>query len=281
MLGIIFMIRMLACLPFLVLFGLLAVQTVVVEEVKPTQPKKKVKVKKDDLPEELRKGDILAFLNRSLKNYEAKVKGYKATLVKQERIGKRLKGQEIVECEFREDPHSVFMYWKKLDKSSFFKAKAAVFAKGKHKDKIVLESIIPFTSLTKVLHKPLNDSMVKSSSRYGIDKFGIKYGLLRVIDTWSKRQAEGTLFVKFKGIVEVPELDNQKCYVIHRDRFTQPEEDDIFDVVLYFDVKNLMQVGSVLHNKKKELVAYYFWKDLEINPDYPENYFTEALLKKK
>src|SRR5437868_3339847 len=62
--------------------------------------------------ERLARADPVAFLEGCLKRYDREVKGYTATMQKQERLRGKLQRTEVIEVAFREKPFSVRMEWK-------------------------------------------------------------------------------------------------------------------------------------------------------------------------
>src|SRR5437870_1937778 len=62
--------------------------------------------------ERLARTDPVAFLEKCLERYDREVRGYRVTLVKQERLRGRLGPKERIEACFREEPFSVRMDWK-------------------------------------------------------------------------------------------------------------------------------------------------------------------------
>src|SRR5260370_1431851 len=58
---------------------------------------------------QLAKDDPIAFLTECLARYDREVKGYRAVMQKQERIGGRLQPKEIINVCFKEKPHSVLL----------------------------------------------------------------------------------------------------------------------------------------------------------------------------
>ena len=57
--------------------------------------------------------DPVAFLEGCLRRYDREIKGYHCILHKQERLDGTLQPSEEIACDFREEPFSVLMDWKR------------------------------------------------------------------------------------------------------------------------------------------------------------------------
>jgi hypothetical protein len=270
-----FMSRIIICIPFFLFFALLYPRQQPVNEPEPIENfEQKVAAapdpkKKSILPEP----DVVTFLEKCLERYDKEVKGYTTKLYKQERVHGKLLPHELVYAEFKENPHSVYMKW--LEGAG--DALAAVYVKGENNDKLLAKpKIFPLITWTE---DPRGEK-AKRNGRYTIDEFGIKIGTQRVLRTWSKKKAEGKLQVECEGIFKVERAGNRECYKIHRTGFEHPEEDGVFDVVIYIDTETWLQVGSTLRDQKGQLIADYYFSDIRLNPDFPPNHFSRDLLKK-
>lgn len=228
----------------------------------------------EPLPDEL---NVMAFLEKCLERHEREIRGYKGTLVKQERVQGKTQPNppEVVKFEFKENPHSVYMKWVE----GAFDAAAVVYVKGENQDKMMARPNNKFLSLI-VWEEPPNSPKAKRSGRYTIDEFGIKIGLERVLKTWRQRQADNELHVQYEGVFFVDKAGNRPCYKIHRTKFERPEDDGVFDVIVYIDTETWLQVGSILRDQKGQLIGEYFFRDLQLNPEFPPGYFNREMLKK-
>ena len=47
---------------------------------------------------------------------------------------------------------------------------------------------------------------------------------------------------------------------------------------MYIDEETLLQVGSSLRDPAKNLIAEYYFRDIEIHPTFDENQFTRKAL---
>jgi hypothetical protein len=130
-----------------------------------------------------------------------------------------------------------------------------------------------------ILTRPLNASDVKSTSRFGIDKFGMYCGAQDTLNAIHKAQKAGTLHLKYHGIEMVEKAGNRLCYKLVRTPYDPPEmKEKINELTIYIDRATLLQVGSILKDEKGEFIAEYFFRDIELNPTFDEGQFTRKKL---
>jgi hypothetical protein len=58
-----------------------------------------------------------------------------------------------------------------------------------------------------------------------------------------------------------------------------PAEDGFTEVVIYIDQDSWLQVGAGMTGPDG-LYGSYFFRDVELNPDFPKDEFTEAALRR-
>jgi len=226
--------------------------------------------------EKLAQSDPVAFLENVVARYDREVRSYRVELEKRERIKGELKGVEVVECCFVEKPFSVRMEWKK----GGGRAAKTLYSEETKGNLLVVPKIgAIFGAWSK---HPTKDEEVRSSSRYPITEFGIQVGTRRTLSSWKQAQARGELKVEYLGVKKLKELNDRPVWVLKRTGYSSPEPDSIAetDSTFYFDVENWLQIGSYLTGEEGKLVAYYYFRDLELNVDFPEDTFTRAGLHK-
>ncbi|HEX4592028.1 MAG TPA: hypothetical protein VH120_18990, partial [Gemmataceae bacterium] len=59
----------------------------------------------------------------------------------------------------------------------------------------------------------------------------------------------------------------------------RPEEDGIVSVEVMVDTAHWMQVGTVLAGAGNELVAAYYFRDIQLNPNFAPNQFDPKAVK--
>jgi len=219
--------------------------------------------------------DPIVFLEMSLCNYDCIVEtGYKVLLRKQERIDGVMQPLERIEVWFKDEPHSVFFKWLEGKR----KADRVLYVQGENQDRMLA---LPTIRIVGVVSRELDSPDAKASGRYSIAEFGLKKALQRVLYHWKKAREANALHVAYEGVHRVPELGGRTCYKLHRTRFARPEDGGVTDLTLYFDTETLLQVGSVLKGPDGELVAQYFFRDIQLNPTFDPKQFTRAALTAK
>jgi hypothetical protein len=217
--------------------------------------------------EELAENDPVEFLQRCLNRYDKEVHGYRCIFVKQERVNGKLRKKEKILVHFREKPFSVHMEW--LDGRD--KAIRTLYVENEHNGLLVVRA---FHNLMPLMHKKVDAADVKETSRFPVTEFGTYKGAQSTLESMRAAQENGTLYVSYEGIMRVKELGNRLCYKFIRAPQVPPEAEGINDLTVYIDLETHMQVGSVLRDTKGELIAEYFFRDIELNPTYSDKQFT-------
>jgi hypothetical protein len=225
--------------------------------------------------EKLARTDPVAFLENCLRRYDREVKGYRATLQKQERIGGTLQSTEVIDVAFREEPFSVLMKWRKGTRL----AQKTLFVKGEYDDQLqVLPSGI--LSLAGVVPRDPNGADARQSSRYTITEFGLKIGTQRTLAAFEAAKKDKGLHVEYLGKKKIKEAGGRLCWVLRRDRYKKPEVDGVTGLTFYVDVETWLQVGSTLKGAGNRLIGEYFFRDIVLNPDFDKGTFSREALKK-
>ncbi len=223
----------------------------------------------------LARTEPIAFLDACIARYDREVKGYRCTLIKQERINGELHKPEEVRVAFREEPFSVLMEWRKNEN----KAKRVLFVKGENKDMIV---VLPagLAALSGLWERPVDGAEAMASSRYPISEFGIRLGMLRTLAPWRAAAKRDTLKIEYLGEQKVPELDGRVCYVLKRVGYEKPEDDGITEATYFFDKETWLQTGSILKGEGGKTIATYFFRDIELNPKFDADTFSRDAVKR-
>jgi hypothetical protein len=219
--------------------------------------------------------DPMAFLEACIARYDREVKGYWCTLIKQERINGELHKPEETRVGFREEPFSVLMEWRKNEN----KAKRVLYVKGENKDMIIA---LPagLAALSGLWERPVDGAEARASSRYPINEFGIRLGMLRTLAPWRAAAKRGTLHIVYVGEQKVPELDGRLCYVLKRIDYEKPEDDGITEATYFFDKETWLQTGSILKGEGGKTIATYFFRDVEVNPKFDADLFARDSVKR-
>jgi hypothetical protein len=224
--------------------------------------------------ERLAKNDPVAFLKECIRRYDREVKGYTATLRKQERIRGRLQRREIIEVAFREDPFSVLMKWKEGAR----RAAAVLYVKGENRDQLLVRPA-GLLSVAGIVARDPHGEEAKQAGRYPLTEFGMKFGTQRALTSWEKAKKDGILHVEYLGVKKMEETGDRPCWVLKRTHPEAPTAEGVIESTLFFDTDSWLQVGTLLKGEEGKLIGAYFFRDITINPDFPKDAFSREALK--
>jgi hypothetical protein len=229
--------------------------------------------------ERLAREDPVAFLKNCIRRYQRDVKGYHCFLDKQERIEGRLKPTETLEVWFREKPYSVLLRWVKNPGQ----AEKALYVQGQNGGQVLVrpEGALARKIAGNVITMEPTSPEARRSGRYPITEFGLNKGALRTLASWEAAQKEGALHIEYRGIEKIKEAGNRPCFVLHRDRYVRPENDGVTEMTIYVDRDTWLQVGSVLKGEEGRVIGSYFFRQIELNPQFKPNQFERAALESK
>jgi hypothetical protein len=232
--------------------------------------------------------DPIAALGLTLNQYKQTVRGFSATMIKQERINKTLYPVERISIAVREEPFAVCMIWKEGARNN---AEGTLYVAGENAGSMKVWR--PNALFGKLLSVGPMDLPARTSARYTITESSLYHGHYRTFMRWKEAQKTDTLDVKYLGLKAVPELKDKKCH--HFKRVCKPGEVDAFSihepakpnaaqefevVNIYLDPETGYQIGAELLRTDGERVGAYFFCDLVINPKFPAGQFTESIFKK-
>jgi hypothetical protein len=221
----------------------------------------------------LARTDPFAFLENCLRRYDREVKGYRATLQKQERLGGTLQDSEVIDVWFQEKPFSVLLDWQRGTRL----AQRTLYQKGQNRDKLLVLPAGLFR-LVGVVERDPEGPDARRSGRYPLTEFGIKIGTERTLGAFERARTQKALHVEYLGEQRLPEAGDRLCWVLRRTGYTKPEEDGITELTFFVDTENWLQVGSVLRGAHGQLIGEYYFRDIQINPDFSPDTFSRAAL---
>lgn len=214
----------------------------------------------------------LLFYQLCLDQYDRTVQSYTTTFVKQETVKGKKHQPERIKVSFRERPFSVFFNWEE----GAGLAKKVLYVQGENNDhmRVRPSGIGGFLTLS----RPVDGPEAKGAGRYTIKEFGLKQALQRTLASMENAQRRGSLFVRYEGTVKVDKLRDRVCHKFVRSPYEPMEEEGLNELVIYIDVENGLQIGSVLRNAQGTDLAEYFFDDLQINPEFKTDLFTPKSL---
>jgi hypothetical protein len=224
--------------------------------------------------EPLPTGDVITFLEKCVQRYDQQgIQGYRVILHKQERLGGKLQPSEDIECYFRDKPYSLFMHWLHGQR----KAESSLYVEGENGGKMLAKPAGVAGIFVKVAERDVDGEDARQSGRYTMKEFGLKKAIEKTYRDWKAAKEKGTLQVQYLGVRKVREAGDRLCYTLRR-TCTVPEEDGVTDVIIYIDKENWLQVGSILKGNNGKLIGEYFFRDLQINPEFKPNQFKRSAL---
>jgi hypothetical protein len=209
------------------------------------------------------------FFQMCLDKYDQETQGYKVLFCKQERVKGKLLDAEKIEVHFRERPYSVHFNWKE----GAGIASKVLYVDGENNGKMRVRAIF-------LLTKDPEGSEALATSRFTIKQFGVNIALKSTIASIRRAEAAGRLHLKYDGQFKVDKLGGRVCYKFTRAPYDPPEEDGIYKYTFYIDKETWMQVGSELRDVNDELIAEYYFRDLQPNFEFDANQFTDKALSR-
>jgi hypothetical protein len=222
----------------------------------------------------LAKTDPIAFLADTIRRYDRDVRGYTCTLIKQERVGGKLHPQETIASKFREKPFSVLMDWKE----GIGLAKKTLYVAGENDGKL-LAMPAGWRRIAGIQSRDVKSADAMKTSRFPITEFGLKKGVVAALVPWKKAKKRGDLKVVYGGVKRLPELNKRPCWELKRVGYPRPEDDGVTEATFYFDTENWLMIGTILRGEEGQLIAKYFFRDVELNPEFDEDTFTRKALR--
>ncbi len=218
----------------------------------------------------LAQSNPIAFLEACIRRYDREVKGYRCIMHKQERLEGKLQPSEVIDAQFREKPFSVLMDWREGARL----VKKALYIKDENKGMILVKPA-GLLSIAGVVERDPNGEDARKGSRVPITEFGMEISAERTLASWQKAQAQNALHVEYQGEMKVKEAGGRVCWKLHRTHFKAPEDvDGVTDLTIYVDKETWMQVGSTLKGADGQLLGEYFFRDIELNPEFKPGTFT-------
>jgi hypothetical protein len=252
--------------------------------------------------EELARTNPVALLDNALTQYRRTVKGFTATLEKQERIAGELHDPEVLRLavqgdvpeagEARPNIKSRMVWDQGARKVVGFEVRATLYVEGSNNNQIW--TFRPGALLKERSVDP-KESNARSASRYCMRDSGLYQVMLRTYTAWDRSAKAGELKVGYDGLKPVEKLGGRPCHVIRRtcprpeaDPFAMDEEpptdpkvverDGFTEVTIYVDAEWWIQTGTELR-QGTDLIGAYYYRDLELNPTLAPNTFTTAAAK--
>ena len=136
----------------------------------------------------------------------------------------------------------------------------------------------------------------KASARYTVEEFGVLNSTLKTLKAWAAAKEAGELKAEYGGRKVMAEAGGRECFVIKRvcpadqiDPFIsggdpvkvddKNRKDSFRTVTVYIDCQTRWQVGTEQHRHDGELIASYWFRDIDPNPTFTDDTFTTKSFK--
>ncbi|MCU0704567.1 MAG: DUF1571 domain-containing protein [Fimbriiglobus sp.] len=229
---------------------------------------------------ELVRTDPLAAFQASVAAYPRT--GFTAEFRKRERMGGKLAEEEVIRVSVQDDPYSVLMIWQQGGGAG----QGTLYVKGQNAGKM---KVWMFRKLIQDIDP--QGFVPKQSARYTIEEFGIEQSTKRTLRAWAAAKEAGELQFEYLGRKAVPEAGGRECFVLKRTSSTDTidpfvtggpavavtdknRKDSFRTVTVYLDCETRLQVGTEQHRHDGELTASYWFRDVNLKPNFDTDTFT-------
>ena len=199
--------------------------------------------------------DQVALIQWCMDNYKNTVRDYQGVLHKQERIGGKLKKQQMINVWFREAPFSLAMRWKKnpgsIDK--------LLYVEGQNKNKMVVHPTGAFAWIKSVKKDPRCKEALKTSLRT-CDQFGFYRNMRSIIDMINAAKKADALEMRFLGT----KIAEGRSYIT-TETMLDVEEYPCRRLVMDIDTEYMVPTKLVFYDCDGNLICQYGFTDLQLN----------------
>ena len=238
--------------------------------------------------------DPVRFLEQTRDQVAAEIKGYRATLRKQERILGTLHPPEVVAISVRMQPYAVRLRWQSGARSVLGSTvEGLVYSTGANDGRLTVWRPSATLSFLRYLDVRPTDTAARQAARYSVTEASMAHAAERTARVW--REAADKLDFRYDGVRQDAPVGGRPCHVLTR--FSDPPEVDSFlldepnpdlaerpddaaaSVTIWVDVETGLQLGSELRRADGELVGSYFFTNLELNPSFGADEFSREGLR--
>jgi hypothetical protein len=244
--------------------------------------------------------DPVGLLTAAVRRYQQEVRGFRATLHKQERLATTLYPVEIITLTVREAPYAVRMIWQQGARAvtvgglSLGTVEGALYVAGENQGQMVIWRpgawIAPITTVSPV------GNQARAASRYSLTEAGLGTAMERTRRAWAAARQRGQFHTEFLGTAPLAVVGGRTCHVWRRtcaepecDSFllSEPSPDPAQNpseafttVTIMIDAETHHQIGSELRRADGELIGAYYFRDVELNPEFAPDEFQPTFRKR-
>lgn len=225
-------------------------------------------------------GDLLlsdpqAFLRRCLEQGAARFSDYRCVFIKNERLGRKLTGEQAIDVLYRHTPRSVYMKWTRNPGG----ARRVLWVQGRDRDSAGREQVrVEPTGVAAVFVKNvlvrMDDRRVRQESRRPITEFGFCATLEYILRDNETAARAGVLDLRYEG---TGTFDGRATYVLVRRLPYDPRQPTYPDarMVLHIDQEWLVPLSIHCYAEQDErtLLESYKITRVQQNLDLSEQDF--------
>jgi len=216
---------------------------------------------------ELARTDHVQLFRWAMENYDAQVRDYSATFVKQERINGKLNPSERIDVQFLDKPFSVLMQWQEnpgmVDK--------LLYAEGHNDNQMIVHPTGLLSWIKSVKRDPYSKE-AQQSSRRTCDRFGYYRTMQDLLAVYELACQSGDLQIGYLGKTKV---NGRTCVAMERLLPAKPEY-PYARLVTEFDVQYLLPTAISCYDWRGQLVSRYVYENLRFNVGLTPEMFTLA-----
>ena len=154
------------------------------------------------------KSDQELLMKMAVEHYKKNIKDYTGTFTKQERVGKKLLKEQVIDFKFRDKPFSIYLEFTKNAMSS----DKVLYVEGKNDNKMIAHPVGMFSFLDSVKREPDCKAAMKENI-YPCTMFGFYKMMEKARGDNANAKKAGDLKLKYLGITKV---DGKLCVAAER-----------------------------------------------------------------
>lgn len=218
--------------------------------------------------ENLARTDHVALLKQCLAGYEARVRDYACTFIKQERLRGTLAPEQWIKAKFLGKPFSVAMEWIRNSPG----AARMLYVQGKYDNMMLIQPAGLLVLVGTVKRRPDGPDAMKNTLR-PVTRFGFANALRSLIDVYQAARRAGECTEQFGGYAKVAGRD---CLALVRHLPAGGRSYPAWKTTTYIDLEYLLPTCIEALDWDKQLISRYVYRDVKLNLGLKEADFTPA-----
>lgn len=223
--------------------------------------------------EALLRSDPVGFLDECIAHAGKVAATSRGTLVRRERIGRalqpdgtwsagKLKDEEEIDFLAGEDPHRIYLEWKRNPQG----AGRLLYVAGANEGKMLVRpSVAGLGGLLTLKFDPADQRLMRTT-RYPVTEFGFRAALQRARDTMAAARSRGALHVEVSPVASPAEGPDRPCFVLRRHTYDKPDADGVGELRLHVDCEDLIILRSEMRGADGTLIGLYRFPRVMLSP---------------